>query len=174
MTDAEHDVITVDILGQRYPIRSSLDTTYVTELATYVDRKMQTAAEKTSGDSVRVAVLAALNIADEYFRIARRGSNAATRTTSRSNSSSWWTGRWPASRDTAGTQRASAFSRRETGGARSMHPCAGLDFVLRFLSCSLTARVRDSYGPWIPPDGGLVMACGGVIPAMCVMVRRLV
>ena len=68
MTDAEHDVITVDILGQRYPIRSSLDTTYVTELATYVDRKMQTAAEKTSGDSVRVAVLAALNIADEYFR----------------------------------------------------------------------------------------------------------
>ena len=68
-------VITVEILGQRYPIRSSLDTTYVTELATYVDQKMRTAADRTAGgDSVRVAVLAALNIADEYFRYRKSGS----------------------------------------------------------------------------------------------------
>ena len=66
------DVVTVEILGQRYPIRSSLDVNYVTELANYVDRKMQLAAEGTEGlDSVRVAVLAALNIADEYFRSKR-------------------------------------------------------------------------------------------------------
>lgn len=74
----QRTVVTVDILGQRYPIRSNLDAAYVTELATYVDRKMQTAAEKTNGDSVRVAVLAALNIADEYFRY--RKSGAAVRT----------------------------------------------------------------------------------------------
>lgn len=74
----EQAVVTVEILGQRYPIRSSLDTAYVTELATYVDRKMQTAAEKTNGDTVRVAVLAALNIADEYFRYRKGG--AAKRT----------------------------------------------------------------------------------------------
>ena len=75
MPDENGVVVTVEILGQRYPIRSSLDTTYVTELATYVDQKMRTAADRTAGgDSVRVAVLAALNIADEYFRYRKSGS----------------------------------------------------------------------------------------------------
>ena len=69
MTDASGAVVTVEILGQRYPIRSNLDTSYVTELANYVDEKMRTAADRITGsDSLRVAVLAALNIADEYFR----------------------------------------------------------------------------------------------------------
>ena len=69
MADASTDVVTVEILGQRYPIRSRLDIAYVTELANYVDQKMSAAADRTrGGDSVRVAVLAALNIADEYFR----------------------------------------------------------------------------------------------------------
>ena len=69
MADAPGVVVTVEILGQRYPIRSSLDTNYVTELANFVDQKMQTAADRiTGGDSLRIAVLAALNIADEYFR----------------------------------------------------------------------------------------------------------
>ena len=63
-------VITVEIHGQRYPIRSSLDQEYVLRLATYVDQKIGAAAESTpSGDSLRLAVLAALNIADELFRI---------------------------------------------------------------------------------------------------------
>lgn len=71
-------VVTVEIHGQRYPVRSSLDTTYVAELATYVDAKMQAAADETpSGDSLKIAVLAALNIADEYFR-SREGDWTAT------------------------------------------------------------------------------------------------
>jgi cell division protein ZapA len=62
-------VVHVEIAGQRYPIRSSLDPTYVAELAAYVDEKMGLAArETTSGDTLKVAVLAALNIADELFR----------------------------------------------------------------------------------------------------------
>ena len=69
MPDTSNDVITVEIQGQQYPIRSNLDTNYVTELAHYVDEKMSAAAYRTNGgDSVRVAVLAALNIADEFFR----------------------------------------------------------------------------------------------------------
>ena len=69
MADASTDVVTVEIFGQRYPIRSGLDAAYVTKLASYVDEKMQATAERTrGGDSVRVAVVAALNIADEYFR----------------------------------------------------------------------------------------------------------
>ena len=74
MAEASGGVVTVEILGQRYPIRSSLDTSYVTELAAYVDQKMQVAGERIAGgDSLRVAVLAALNIADEYFRLRQSG-----------------------------------------------------------------------------------------------------
>lgn len=62
-------VIPVEILGQRYQIRSSLEQEYVMRLAAYVDEKVRAAAEATpSGDSLRFVVLAALNIADELFR----------------------------------------------------------------------------------------------------------
>lgn len=65
----EPHVVSVEIRGQRYPIRSTLDAQYVNGLAVYVDEKMRAASESTpSGDSVRLAVLAALNIADELFR----------------------------------------------------------------------------------------------------------
>jgi cell division protein ZapA len=62
-------VITVEIAGQRYPIRSSLDERYVAELSAYVDQKMRAAAEAApASDLLGLAVLVALNIADEYFR----------------------------------------------------------------------------------------------------------
>jgi cell division protein ZapA len=62
-------IVPVEIRGQRYPIRSNLDPRYVAELATYVDEKMRAAAESApTTDALRLAVLAALNIADEYFR----------------------------------------------------------------------------------------------------------
>jgi cell division protein ZapA len=62
-------VISVEIHGQRYPIRSTLDPEYVAQLATYVDEKMRAASDSTpTGDSLRLAVLAALNVADELFR----------------------------------------------------------------------------------------------------------
>lgn len=63
-------VIQVEIHGQQYPIRSSLDPAYVAELAAYVDMKMRAASrETTAGETLKIAVLAALNIADECFRI---------------------------------------------------------------------------------------------------------
>jgi len=66
----ESRVIHVEIHGQQYPIRSGLEPTYVAELAAYVDMKMRAASrESTAGDSLKIAVLAALNIADECFRI---------------------------------------------------------------------------------------------------------
>ena len=62
-------VVTVEIMGQRFLIRSSLDIEYIHRLASYVDHKIQAATEhSTGGDTVRIAVLAAMNIADEYFR----------------------------------------------------------------------------------------------------------
>lgn len=78
MSDSDR-VIPVEIHGQRYPIRTGLDPEYVTRLANYVDEKMRAAADSTpTGDTLRLAVLAALNIADELFRcrdgsIARNG-----------------------------------------------------------------------------------------------------
>jgi cell division protein ZapA len=66
---SEGRVIPVEIAGQRYPIRSVLDDAYVAQLAQYVDEKMRAAADSTpTGDTLRLAVLAALNIADELFR----------------------------------------------------------------------------------------------------------
>jgi cell division protein ZapA len=69
MMPDEGRVVPVEIAGQRYPIRSSLDPEYVARLATYVDDKMRAAADTSpSGDSMRLAVIAALNVADELFR----------------------------------------------------------------------------------------------------------
>jgi cell division protein ZapA len=62
-------VVTVEIHGQRYAVRSDLDQAYITELAAYVDQKMRLAADElSSADSLRVAVIAALNLADELYR----------------------------------------------------------------------------------------------------------
>jgi len=62
-------VVHVDILGQRYGIRSDLEPAYIGELAAYLDAKMrQAAGELATADPLRVAVLAALNVADELFR----------------------------------------------------------------------------------------------------------
>src|SRR5438270_9883656 len=61
--------VSVEILGQRYPIRAALDPEYIRRLATFVDGKIKAAGDSApSSDPVRLAVLAALNIADELFR----------------------------------------------------------------------------------------------------------
>ena len=68
MSDPER-VVRVEILGQRYAIRSSLDEHYVQELAAYVADKMRVASDTTPNtDILRLAILTALNLADEVFR----------------------------------------------------------------------------------------------------------
>ena len=67
--ESKKSVVTVDIAGQRYPIRSGLEPAYVAELAVYVDRKMRAAAQAAPAtDTLGLAILVALNLADEYFR----------------------------------------------------------------------------------------------------------
>jgi cell division protein ZapA len=61
--------VTVEIGGQRYPFRSGLDERYVAELAAYVDQKMRAAAiAAPESDTLGLAILVALNIADDAFR----------------------------------------------------------------------------------------------------------
>jgi cell division protein ZapA len=75
----EGRLVTVEINGMRYPIRSHLDPAYVADLASYVERKMQLASrESPAGDTLKIAVLAALNIADEYFRARQDGASQRT------------------------------------------------------------------------------------------------
>lgn len=58
--------IRVEIYDQAYNLRG-VDAEYILKLADFVDKKMRNVAEQGSTvDSLRVAVLAALNIADEY------------------------------------------------------------------------------------------------------------
>ena len=60
--------VRVEIFDQAYNLRGS-DPDYIFKLAEYVDSKMRAVAEQTATiDSARLAVLAALNIADECFR----------------------------------------------------------------------------------------------------------
>ena len=61
--------VRVDIFDQGYNLKGS-DPEYITRLAEYVDTKMRLVASQTSTiDSLRLAVLAALNIADEYHML---------------------------------------------------------------------------------------------------------
>lgn len=66
------DSIHVEIYDQGYNLRGT-DSDYIVKLAEYVDLKMRAVSEKTStADSLRVAVLAALNIADEYHLLKKK------------------------------------------------------------------------------------------------------
>jgi cell division protein ZapA len=77
-------VVSVEINGMRYPIRSHLDAGYIADLAAYVEQKMRLAAQESpAGDSLKIAVLAALNIADECFRAREEGTAQRTGVTQR-------------------------------------------------------------------------------------------
>jgi cell division protein ZapA len=60
----------VEILGQKFTISSDADESYMLKVAGYVDEKMQ-ALSRSSKPLAKsnIAMLAALNIADEYHRL---------------------------------------------------------------------------------------------------------
>jgi cell division protein ZapA len=64
----------VTIFGRTYQLRGAGDPGYLAELAADVDRKMKEVADATgTADTLKVAILAALNIADERFEASRAG-----------------------------------------------------------------------------------------------------
>jgi cell division protein ZapA len=82
--DASNGSVRVEIFDQGYNLRGT-DADYILKLAEYVDSKMRAVAEQThTVDSSRLAVLAALNIADEYHLLKRKmeggGSESSGRT----------------------------------------------------------------------------------------------
>ena len=65
--------IQVEIFGQSYQIKAGADPEYIKNIARYVDLKMREIASGTpTVDSLKIAVLAALNITDEFFQVKRQ------------------------------------------------------------------------------------------------------
>src|SRR5215207_1667873 len=80
----EPRVVHVEVHGQKYPIRTALDPQYVEELAQFVEGRMALALRSSpSSDAVGLAILAALNITDEYFRARTALSNNSGSVTAR-------------------------------------------------------------------------------------------
>jgi cell division protein ZapA len=76
--DAKHDSTVVEIFGQSYNVRGDGDPDYLAELARFVDSRMrEVAAQVATVDPMKIAILAALNIADEFSRFRRQRDSAA-------------------------------------------------------------------------------------------------
>ena len=62
--------VQVEIFGQTYSVKAGSDAAYVRKLAAFVDEEMKDVSRASGAvDSLKVAVLAALNLADECFRL---------------------------------------------------------------------------------------------------------
>ncbi len=61
--------VEIQLLGQRMVLRADEDPRHVERLVAYVKRKVDEVAATSTASSQKLAVLAALNIADEYFRV---------------------------------------------------------------------------------------------------------
>ncbi|MBN2039094.1 MAG: cell division protein ZapA [Spirochaetes bacterium] len=62
--------VKVSIYGNEYSILGDAEPEYILKLAEYINKKMQEIGKTiTSGNTTQIAILAALNIADEYFQL---------------------------------------------------------------------------------------------------------
>ena len=65
----DRDSTTVNIFGQEYAVRSENDGAYVREVAHFVDQRMREVSRQSHQvSSLRVAVLAAMTLADELMK----------------------------------------------------------------------------------------------------------
>ncbi len=63
------ETIQVEIFGQKYSLKGGADAEYIRELADIVDSRMKEVQRGTgTADGYRIAILAALNLADDLYR----------------------------------------------------------------------------------------------------------
>ena len=91
------NLVQVEIFGQTYSVKAGGDAGYVQKLAAFVDEEMKDVSRASGAvDSLRVAVLAALNLADECFRLRQEGedkqASGARSTSGRCGSPRGWGG----------------------------------------------------------------------------------
>lgn len=76
MEDKPKKLHQVEIFGQSYNLRGEGDPKYITEIASYVDKVMHDVSDNTGvADTLKVAILAALNIADDYLSVKNKHSS---------------------------------------------------------------------------------------------------
>ena len=81
----DNNSIRVEIYDETYNLRGS-DPAHIQHLAEVVDAKMRAVAQHTTTvDSLRVAVLAALNLADDYYQLKRKYEGIESEYTSRAS-----------------------------------------------------------------------------------------
>ena len=73
--------VTVTIFGTEYPVKGDGDSAYIYQIAQYVDAKMTEIAQGQKTHTDRIAILAALNIADELFQARTDRENTAAHLT---------------------------------------------------------------------------------------------
>lgn len=62
--------VTVDIFGEQYVVKGEEKTEYIQMLASYIDRRMKMIQQRNPNLShVKIAVLTALNLADELNKL---------------------------------------------------------------------------------------------------------
>ena len=84
-TTPSSPTIRVEIYNQTYNIRSDGDTEYIIQLAEFVDSRMREISSGTlTVDSLKVAILAALHIADELHRLKNMHEQADSQLAARS------------------------------------------------------------------------------------------
>jgi len=65
----ESESVTVNIFGKEYTLKGDAESEYVQKVAAFVNERMnEVAAHSTVASTAKVAILAAVNIADELFR----------------------------------------------------------------------------------------------------------
>ena len=62
------DLVEVTILGKKILLRADGNEEYVREVAQYVDEKMEESRTSPQISSLNAAIMAALKIADDYFK----------------------------------------------------------------------------------------------------------
>ncbi len=71
--------VEIVVLGQKFVVRSDSDEAYVAKIGSFVDQRMNEIMKNThSVASLNVAILAAMNIADEYFKYQEKAEGKKT------------------------------------------------------------------------------------------------
>ena len=79
--------VKVNIFGNNYNIQGDASSEYIAQIASYVDEKMEEVSSNLStGNQVHIAILAALNIADEYFQLKNMESNITSKIENKASS----------------------------------------------------------------------------------------
>lgn len=74
---AEDHLIRLKIFGEEYTVKSKAGEVYLQEIADYVDKNMREIAENlpSNKSTIRIAMLAAMNITDELFTLKEKHEN---------------------------------------------------------------------------------------------------